>query len=115
MTRPLAIKVAVVLLVLLACGLGFHVYRMDHKHAIPVRLCLELHFFATLAGVVGILLRARGARLFCILIFGLYFALYLFYLHALLESGFTIIALCITSLIALLLAWLVIQFMRAPI
>src|SRR5262245_33411435 len=114
MKRPTAVNVAMVLLAFLGAGLLLRLRLLDSTSPAVTRHCYEGYLILDLAGFVAILIRAKGSRLFSILLFVLYLGFYIYDLADLLRSGFTIIALVTTLCVTALLAWLVLQFFREP-
>lgn len=70
--RPLPIKVAVVMHIILATGAALHLAWMDPTGSRSTRLCFEGYLLANIIGCVAIWIRATGAPIHAVTLHALF-------------------------------------------
>jgi hypothetical protein len=115
MKRPIAISIAVVMNIFLAVAAGTALRTFDEPVYRTIRFCYEGFILLNVIGCLAILFRAKGARLFTILLFMMYLAPGFYQAVGLFQSEFTAYALATTLTVPAVVAWVTVEFARAPV
>jgi hypothetical protein len=115
MRRPLPVKIAIAMHILLALGAWINLSWLDQHASRATRLCFEGYVLANIIGCLGIVLHVSGARLFTLLLFMLYFGFAIYNLADVARSPGTFISFATVLWPAVVLAWVIIQFFRKSV
>jgi hypothetical protein len=115
MKRPVAINIAAIMHILLAVTGVAALRLIDDSTSKAIRLCYEGFILLNIIGCVAIFIRARGARLFTILLFTLYFGTGIYQAFRLIQSEFTPYSFVSNLCVPVIVGWVAIEFVREPV